>query len=69
VSLVILLESSNASEPTSDVHLSRAQQKAVEKILKCKDYYEVLGVSKEADESELKRQYKKVITYSLFELS
>ncbi|KAG1680070.1 DnaJ subfamily B member 14 [Nymphon striatum] len=33
---------------------------AVRKIKKSKDYYEILGVSKDAGENDLKRQYKKL---------
>ncbi|XP_058940298.2 dnaJ homolog subfamily B member 12-like [Pocillopora verrucosa] len=36
------------------------QVEAVKKIKKCKDYYEILGVNKEATEPELKKAYKKL---------
>ncbi len=30
------------------------------RILKCKDYYDILGVSRDACEDDLKKSYKKV---------
>ncbi|XP_061107424.1 dnaJ homolog subfamily B member 14-like isoform X1 [Conger conger] len=39
---------------------SRDQVEGVQKIKKCKDYYEVLGVVKEANEDDLKKAYRKL---------
>ncbi|XP_035217586.1 dnaJ homolog subfamily B member 14-like [Stegodyphus dumicola] len=36
------------------------QLEAVQKIKKCKDFYEILGVSKDAGESDIKKQYRKL---------
>ena len=46
------------SSQSSD--FSQDQAEAVRKIKKCKDYYEILGVTKEANEAELKKQYRKL---------
>lgn len=36
------------------------QDKECQDLMKKKDYYEILGVSKEATEDEIKRSYKKL---------
>ncbi|XP_055933608.1 dnaJ homolog subfamily C member 18-like isoform X2 [Argiope bruennichi] len=56
-------ESSNISDDAnseSSPSYSEEQVLAVEQIRKCKDYYEILGVAKDAGESELRKQYKKL---------
>ncbi|KAG8182476.1 hypothetical protein JTE90_020395 [Oedothorax gibbosus] len=49
---------SKGSEPRGDY--TDEQLQAVQKIKKCKDFYEILGVSKDAGESEIKRMYRKL---------
>lgn len=36
------------------------QEEAVKRIKKCKDYYEILAISKDATDSEIKKAYKKL---------
>ncbi|XP_042896807.1 dnaJ homolog subfamily B member 1 isoform X2 [Parasteatoda tepidariorum] len=51
---------SNAQNTDNCSKYTEEQQRAVEKIRSCSDYYEILGVTKEAGESELRKQYKKL---------
>ncbi|KRY67351.1 Ubiquitin-conjugating enzyme E2 2, partial [Trichinella pseudospiralis] len=48
------------SAPQIHVDYSEADLKAVKRIRKCKDYYEILNVSKSCTELELKKQYRKL---------
>lgn len=49
---------SRASSPSSEY--SQDQLEAVQKIKRCKDYYEILGVPKDAPDSDIKKAYKKL---------
>lgn len=42
------------------VEYTKEQSEMCERILRCKDYYEVLRITKEATDSEIKRSYKKL---------
>jgi len=50
-----------AAEPEpSSKDYTPEQVEAVKKIKQCKDYYEILGCSKEATDSDLKKAYRKL---------
>lgn len=58
------VNSENAQTKPNEASLppdyTKEQKETCERILRCKDYYEVLSVSKEATDSEIKRSYKKL---------
>jgi DnaJ family protein C protein 7 len=53
------LEAANKLEPSSELQGKIKQVKLEVKKEKRKDYYAILGVSKDANESELKKAYRK----------
>lgn len=52
--------SANGEATSEQKDYTPDQLEAVKKIRKCKDYYEILGVSKDAPDADLKKQYKKL---------
>lgn len=48
------------SSPEGKKDYTEEQLEAVQRIKRCKNFYEILGVTKDAGESDLKKQYKKL---------
>uniref|UniRef100_A0A182PKD1 J domain-containing protein n=1 Tax=Anopheles epiroticus TaxID=199890 RepID=A0A182PKD1_9DIPT len=52
-------EEEKPAEPKLNVDYTQEQANAVKRVQKCKDFYEVLGVTQDATDSEIKKCYKK----------
>ncbi|KAA0192506.1 putative chaperone protein dnaj [Fasciolopsis buskii] len=51
-------ETPKSSNPSSQPTFTKSQADAVRRVLACKDYYEILGVSRESSEDQIRRAYK-----------
>ncbi|CAM1331987.1 DNAJB12 (predicted), partial [Pycnogonum litorale] len=52
--------SDNAEHKENRKEYSQDQVDAVKKVKRCKDYYEILGIGKDATDNDLKKQYRKL---------
>lgn len=52
--------SRSAGRPQLGIHYTKEEADTVERIRHCKDYYEILNLKKDATESQLKKEYRKL---------
>jgi hypothetical protein len=52
-------EATNPSQTTTTGNIDQDQE--CQDVMDKKDYYDILGISKQADENEIKKAYKKVL--------
>ncbi|KAK3707439.1 hypothetical protein QZH41_011916 [Actinostola sp. cb2023] len=50
----------SASNSAVEKNYTSEQVEAVKKVKGCKDYYEILGVSRDSTEADIKKQYRKL---------
>merc|ERR1719334_174742 len=53
-------DNEEASTSSLPKNFTQEQVEAVKRIRKCKNYYEILGLGKDASEAELKKSYRKL---------